>query len=98
MNHDHGAEHNRGQGPALPRLIVDTLMEGRSLEAASLLAREQNISFREARIRIDEYIDHHPEVYRQLEQMRRETASNFARFAAVTGAVLVATILWLVFN
>ena len=84
--------------PELPRLIVDTLMEGRALDAISLLAREQNISAREARVRIDEYIDHHPEVYRQLEQMRRETASNLARFAAVAGAVLVATLLWLVFN
>jgi len=98
MNHDHGAEHSHGQGPELPRLIVDTLMEGRSEEAVSLLAREQNISVREARVRIDEYIDHHPAVYRQLELMRRETASNLTRFAAVAGAVLVATILWFVFN
>lgn len=98
MTHEHGAEYGHGQGPALPRLIVDTLMEGQSLEAISLLAREQNISFREARVRIDEYIDHHPEVYRQLEEMRRESSSNLTRFAMVIAVVLALALLWLIWQ
>lgn len=98
MTHEYGAEHGQGQGPALPRLIVDTLLEGRSLEAISLLARDQGISLREARVRIDEYIEHHPGVYQQLEEMRRETASNLTRFAVVVAIVLSLTILWFVWQ
>jgi len=98
VDHQHDAEHEHQHGPALPRLIADTLMEGRSLEAISLLAREQNISLQEARVRIDEYIEHHPEVYRQLEEMRRESSSNLTRFVMVAGIVLALTVLWLIFE
>lgn len=98
MTHEHGAEYSHGQGPALPRLIVDTLLEGRSLEAIALLARDQGISLREARVRIDEYIEHHPGVYQQLEQMRRETASNLTRFAVVIVILLALAAFWFVWQ
>ena len=73
----------------LPADVVDAVMQHNTLKAISLLASHHNIPYREAKHRIDTWVEHHPEVYRDIEEMRQQTTDNLFRFGKVVAVVLV---------
>ena len=79
----------------LPADVIDAVMQHNTLKAISLLANSHNINYREAKSRIDTWVENHPEVYRDIEEMRQETTDNLFRFGKVMAVVLVLSMVWL---
>ena len=86
-----------GNKTELPKPVVDAIMQRNSLDAISMLSKSENIDFREAKRRVDAYIDAHPEIYRELEIMRDRAAENVMRFGVVAVIVVVMLMVWLMF-
>jgi ribosomal protein L7/L12 len=78
------------KGSALPSPVVNALSKGEKIEAIKLLREARGIGLKEAKDIVEEYVETHPELSRQLSAAQGEMLKSFLQrliaVAALSGA------------
>jgi ribosomal protein L7/L12 len=84
------------KGSALPSTVVSALSKGEKIEAIKLLREARGIGLKEAKDIVEEYVETHPELSRQLAAAQGEMLKSFLR-GLIAVAALSAAAYWFFF-
>ena len=81
--------------PTAAQVAADT---GRKIEAIKIQRELEGIDLKEAKDRVELYIDQHPELRERLEQANREMRGKLIKWALVIDALIAAGVLYWFFG
>lgn len=81
------------KGSTLPSPVVSALSKGEKIEAINLLREARGIGLKEAKDIVEEYVESHPELSRQLAAAQGEMLKSFLRVLIAVAALSAAAYL-----
>ena len=79
---------------SLPPAALQTLQQGHMIEAIKIVRTEHHLGLKQAKEQVEQYMQQHPELFRQSRVAQTQQQGSVQRVIWVLGLLLVALLVW----